>query len=160
MRKRSGIAAAAVIVPAAAVAAVVLGIRSKYPPVVNAVRRFARDTGNPQVMKRAGTPGGPASIIRHTGRSSGRSFETPVTPFQSDDGFLIALPYGPGTDWVKNILAAGSATLVHEGATYPVDRPEIVPSSEAVQVFGARERFLSLFGVTEVLRLHHAAPAA
>lgn len=64
--------AGVVIVPVAAVTAVMLGIRTKYPPVVNAVRRMNRDQGNPRVLKTAGREGSPASIIRHTGRTSGR----------------------------------------------------------------------------------------
>ena len=39
---------------------------------------------------------------------------------------MIALPYGPGANWVRNVLASGSATIVHEGQTLDVDRPEIV----------------------------------
>jgi len=137
------------------VAGLVLGIRTRYRPVVDLVRRLARDSGNPRVLKTAGTPGGPASIIEHTGRTSGRSFQTPVTPIQTEDGFVIALPYGPGTDWVKNILASGSATLVHEGQTYALDKPEVIPIAAAADDFGPRERrFLRVFGVQECLRLH------
>jgi len=70
---------------------------------------------------------------------------------------VIALPYGAGTDWVKNVLAAGSATLVHEGQTYAVDKPEVVPITALVADFGARERrFLRLFGVQECLHLRRA----
>ena len=52
-----------------------------------------------------------------------------------DDGFVIALPYGPNTDWLKNVLASGSATIVDEGNTYDVDRPEVVPMAEADRYF-------------------------
>ena len=46
---------------------------------------------------------------------SGRQYETPVGPFAVGDDFVIGLPYGPGADWVRNVLANGSATLVHQG---------------------------------------------
>jgi len=154
---RARIVAVVAAAPVAAVAGLILGIRTKYPPVVGLVRRLARDSGNPRVLKTAGTAGGPASIIEHTGRTSGRAFRTPVTPMQTANGFVIALPYGAGTDWVKNVLAAGSATLVHEGETYALDQPEVVPITAAAADFGPRERrFLRLFGVQECLRLYRA----
>lgn len=158
MSMRARVAAIVAVAPIAVAAGLILGIRTKYPPVVGLVRRFARDSGNPRVLKTAGTVGGPASVIEHTGRTSGRAFRTPVTPAQTADGFVIALPYGAGTDWVKNVLAAGSATLVHEGQTYALDKPEVVPIAVAAAGFGPRERgFLRLFGVQECLRLSRTA---
>lgn len=160
MNKPARIAAVVVFAPVAAVTALVIGIRTKYPPVVDLVRRLARDKGNPRVLETAGAPGGHASVIEHTGRVSGKSFRTPVTPMATTDGFVIALPYGPDTDWVKNVLAAGSATLVHQGETYDLERPEVVPLEEAALAFGTRERrMLRLFGVQECLRLHRVEPA-
>jgi deazaflavin-dependent oxidoreductase (nitroreductase family) len=157
MSMRAKVVTIVAVTPVAAAAGLVLGIRTKYPPVVDLVRRLARDSGNPRVLKTAGTAGGPASIIEHTGRASGRAFQTPVTPTQTADGFVIALPYGPGTDWVKNILASGSATLVHEGQTYALEKPEVIPITAAAADFGPRERrFLRLFGVQECLRLYRA----
>jgi hypothetical protein len=72
-----------------------------------------------------------------------------------DDGFLIALPYGKRTDWVKNVVAQGSATLVTGGRTYQVDRPEVIPMAEAIRFFQPREQRLQrLFRVESALRLH------
>jgi deazaflavin-dependent oxidoreductase (nitroreductase family) len=138
----------------AVLAVFVVGLRTKYPPVVDRVRRFARDVGNPQMVKAAGRPGATASIIRHTGRTSGTAYETPVTAVATAEGFVIALPYGPNTDWLKNVLAQGSAVLVHEGSIHRVDRPQVVSSAAAASDFSARERLgLRLFGVDECLRL-------
>jgi deazaflavin-dependent oxidoreductase (nitroreductase family) len=157
-RVRAGIAAAGLVVTAV-MATFVVGLRRKYPPVVNTIRRFARDVGNPRLLKYAGKPGANASIMRHVGRTSGRQYETPVTAVPTADGFVIALPYGPNTDWLKNVLAAGSATLVHDGQDHPVDRPEVVPSAQAAGDFSPRERrTLRWFGVEECLRLHRGDP--
>lgn len=82
-----------------------VGMRTKSPPVLHAVRRFNRAFTNPRAMKKAGTPGAYASVIRHVGRTTGRPYETPVEAFATDDGFLIALPYGSDADWLKNVLA-------------------------------------------------------
>lgn len=134
-----------------------VGVRLKYPPVINAVRRFARDVGNPRVLQSAGTPGAEAGIIHHVGRTSGKAYQTPISALPTEEGFVIALPYGQATDWLKNVRAAGSAVLVHEGQTYQVDRPEVVPRSDAARFFSAREqRTLRLFGVDECLLLRRA----
>ena len=106
-----------------------VGMRTKSPAVLRAVRRFNRAFTNPHAMKKAGTPGVRASIVRHVGRTSGRPYETPVETFATDDGFLVALPYGPDTDWLKNVLASGSATIVDDGNTYRVDQPQLVPTA-------------------------------
>lgn len=129
------------------------GMRMKCPPVLMAVRRFNRAVGNPRAMKTAGAPGAYASVIRHVGRTSGREYETPVGAYATEDGFFIALPYGQSADWVKNVLASGSAVIVDEGDTHRVAEPEIVPTADVVQHLPAGEqRTLRLFGVDETLR--------
>ena len=40
----------------------------------------------------------------------------------TDDGFVIGLPNGTTTDWVKNLLADGTATIVNVGGD-PRGRP-------------------------------------
>ena len=55
-----------------------VGMRTKLPLVQHAVRRFNRTFTNPRAMKKAGTPGAYASIVRHVGRTTGRPYETPV----------------------------------------------------------------------------------
>jgi deazaflavin-dependent oxidoreductase (nitroreductase family) len=159
MGRRVGVVIGAVAAGAGAAAAVVvIGVRRKSPRVVGAVRRFARDVGNPRVLATAGRAGANASVLQHVGRRSGASYQTPVTAMRTADGFVIALPYGPNTDWLKNVTAAGSATLVHDGQTHRVDRPEVVPVAEASPDFpaGAR-RALRWLGVEECLRLHHTS---
>src|SRR5215471_11619743 len=92
----------------------VTGLRAKSPRIRGAVRKVARATQR-FTIKSAGLPGAYASIVRHTGRASGRSYETPVRAARTDDGLVITLPYGANTDWLKNILKRGSATIVDEG---------------------------------------------
>ncbi len=104
-----------------------LGIRSKSATVRHAARRFHHAVGNPLQMRSAGTPGTYASVIRHQGRTTGRTYETPVWAVPTEDGFVIAIVYGSRTDWLKNVSASGTATIVHDGDTYAVDQPEIVP---------------------------------
>ena len=48
------------------------------------------------------------SVIRHTGRTSGTAYETPVTAYRKGNVLAIGLIHGK-TNWVKNVLAAGEA---------------------------------------------------
>ena len=133
------------------------GMRSKSPRVLNAVRRFNRSVSNPRQMTTAGSPGAYASVIRHVGRTSGREFETPIGAVATEDGFVVALPYGTNADWLKNLLASESATIVDEGNTYRVDQPTVVPMAEALDDFPPNERrMLKVFGVNECLRVRRS----
>lgn len=105
----------------------VVGMRRRSPTVRRLVRGFARTVVNPRMLRTAGTPGAPASVIHHVGRRTGRPYRTPVQAAPTVEGFVIALPYGTSSNWVRNVLAAGSATLVHEGVTHRVHHPEVVP---------------------------------
>ena len=105
----------------------------------NALRLFTRAM-RPLALRSVGKEGSSTSVVRHVGRRSGRTYETPVIAVQHDDSFLIALPYGKRTDWLKNVLDKGSATIVTNGRTYEVDRPEVIPMTEATAYFRPREQ--------------------
>lgn len=136
-----------------------LGMRAKTPWVLDRVRHFARAIGNPYQMRTAGTPGAMASVIEHRGRVSGKAYRTPVEAVPTEDGFVIATVYGARTDWLKNVLASGSATLVNEGHTYRVDRPQIISSEEAAAYFPAKDqRSLRRFRVDRCLRVRRVEP--
>lgn len=147
--------AGAVVVLLAAIGTVfVVGMRTKAPFVIDTVRRLNRDVTNPRMMRSAGSPGAYAGVIHHTGRTTGRAYETPVGPFPNRDGFVIALPYGPSTDWVRNVLSSGSATLVHQGETFQIDQPEVVPTATVIGDLPASDRrTLRLFDVGQCLQV-------
>ena len=138
----------------------VAGMRAKSPPILNAVRRSGRATKR-IVLKSSGTPGGIASVIQHLGRTTGPAIRNAGTgPFLTDDGFVIALPYGPNTDWLKNVVANGSATIVHEGSTYQVDQPELVPMSTAAPRFSPKDQRTHRWFHVEHALLVRRAPAS
>jgi len=131
----------------------VVGMRRKWPPVLNAVRRLSR-AFKPVVLKTAGSVGASASVVRHVGRKSGRVYDTPVVAVPTSDGFAIALPYGRNTDWLKNVLARGSATLINEGSEYTVNEPSVVPIADVDAFFAAKEQRLHRqFAVPTALRV-------
>jgi deazaflavin-dependent oxidoreductase (nitroreductase family) len=135
-----------------------VGMRVKSPLVLDAIRRFNRDVTNPHAMETAGTPGAYASVIRHVGRATGQPHETPVRATATDEGFLIALPYGTRADWLKNLRASGSATIVDQGSAYEVDQPEIIPMADVSSRFPSLDqRTLSRFGVDQCLRVRRVA---
>ena len=132
----------------------VVTIRTAYDPALSAIRRLNRRVTNPRVMKTAGRPGASASVIRHKGRISGKPYETPVGVIETGDDLLITLPYGTTADWLKNVTAEGSAEMVHEGRTFRVEHPEVVPAALVASQQTRQERFSQrLYGIDSVLRL-------
>jgi hypothetical protein len=110
-------------------------------------------------MRSAGTPGAYASVIRHRGRVSGRQYETPVGAVAAGDGFAIGLVYGSRARWCQNVLASGSATIVHDGQAYAVDHPEIVPMQTVATHFTAGDqRGFRRFAVDQALRVRRVEP--
>ena len=145
----------ALLVGLVAFAGVLLGgMRAHWPPATEALRRLTMVLNKGQ--RDAGQPGR-YGLLRHVGRRSGTAYETPLGIERTADGFVIAIVYGERTQWVKNVLAAGSAEIVLEGETYPVERPRVVPIAEAnAYISKSDQRTSSLFGVTQALRLYHA----
>ena len=140
--------------------AFVMGWRVKSGLVLGPIVWLSRKVMNPRQMRTAGTPGAYASIIRHRGRTSGTVYETPIGVVADGDGVLVALPYGSRAQWLRNVLAAGSATLVHEGTTVRVDRPELIPLATVADRFSAADQGLFRWlRVEHGLRLRRADPA-
>ena len=118
----------------------VAGMRWKWAPVTTTVRRMNKRFMNPRQLRTAGGPGAYAGIVRHVGRTSSRPYETPIGIEETPDGFAVALVYGTGADWLKNVLAAGAAEFVHEGVVHRVGRPRVVGGAEAIEFFGDADR--------------------
>jgi deazaflavin-dependent oxidoreductase (nitroreductase family) len=147
---------AVVLLPAALAIAFVMGWRKKSGLVLGPIVWMSKKVMNPMQMRSAGTPGAYASIVRHRGRVSGAEYETPVGVVANGDAFLVALPYGSRTQWLRNVLAAGSATLVHEGNTYQVDRPELIAMATVADRFSASDRgMFRWLRVEDCLRLRN-----
>lgn len=69
------------------------------------------------------------AIVVHRGRVSGRVRRTPVNAFRYRGGWVLALTYGPDSQWVRNLLAAGGGGLVAGGRLRAVTRPRLVRDS-------------------------------
>ena len=114
----------------------------KNPRVRDFVRNFNKHVINPAEMALAGHRFWYAAVIEHAGRKSGKRYRTPVVALRVGDGILVGLPYGSGVDWLRNVLAAGSATITDKGRTYHVVRPEVIDAATAEPQLSARWRWI------------------
>ncbi|MEV4143168.1 nitroreductase family deazaflavin-dependent oxidoreductase [Amycolatopsis sp. NPDC049691] len=92
-------------------------------------------------------------LLVHKGRKSGKEYRTPLNVFRSDDGFVVALTYGPDTDWVKNVLAAESCTLITQRKNYRVHSPELVHDESRKAMPVPIRQILGLLNVHDFLLL-------
>ena len=101
---------------------------------------FLRGLGrtlNPVALRAARAGRGPFSLVRHVGRRTGRTFETPLMLAPVDGGFVAELTYGTGVQWYRNIVAAGGCVVVHRGVEHRVDRVEPCSVEDGMRAFGA-----------------------
>ena len=67
------------------------------------------------------------SVIKHTGRTSGTAYETPVTSYRKGKKLAILLAHGK-TNWVKNVLAAGEADIHVFRKDLHLVNPRVLPA--------------------------------
>jgi deazaflavin-dependent oxidoreductase (nitroreductase family) len=138
-------------------AALVLSMRRKWGPGLRFVRRLGRDRFNRAAMRTAGHPGASAQVIRHRGRRTGRTYRTPIGLRETSDGWWAMLPYGTTPDWLRNVLAAGEATVEVDGGVHAAADPRVVSRADVDHLLGSGERFVArLFGVDDFLLLRRA----
>lgn len=91
------------------------------------------------------------ALVVHRGRRSGRTYRTPVNVFGTDDGFIMALTYGPDTDWVKNVQAAGGCELRTRGRVVRVAEPRVYRDKTRRGIRPVERQVLRLIGVADFL---------
>ena len=84
---------------------------------------------NPRQIRKGDYP-----IVSHVGRTSGRSYETPLDAYPTRTGYVLVARYGPESDWVRNIMAADTATLRIDGEEHALDTPRLVSQEDALDV--------------------------
>lgn len=67
------------------------------------------------------------AVITHRGRTSGKEYETIVTAYRKGDVLAIGLMHGK-TNWVKNVLAAGEATIHVGRKDLHLVNPRVLPA--------------------------------
>jgi deazaflavin-dependent oxidoreductase (nitroreductase family) len=113
------------------------------PRLSGPIRRVARPLG-PLALPLAGTRWLPLySVLRHTGRTSGKAYATPVVGLRTADGFLIPLPFGDATQWARNLFASGEGRLRHAARDYRIGEPRIIDRDAAAPDLPAVVRLLA-----------------
>jgi deazaflavin-dependent oxidoreductase (nitroreductase family) len=92
-------------------------------------------------------------VVIHRGRRSGRLYQTPVNVFAAKDRYVFALTYGPDTDWVKNVLAAGGCELRTRGHTTRLASPRLYHDESRRGIRPVERQVLRLLGVADFLSL-------
>ncbi len=92
-------------------------------------------------------------VVIHRGRRSGRLYQTPVSVFATEDGYLFALTYGPDTDWVKNVLAAGDCELRMHGRAVKLSSPCLYHDESRRDIRTLERQVLRIIGVADFLSL-------
>ena len=85
---------------------------------------------------------GPFSLIRHVGRKSGRTYETPVILARVPEGFIAELTYGDNVNWYRNVVAAGGCVVVHHRVEYQVTDIEPCDAERGRAAFPAPFRLI------------------
>ena len=83
------------------------------------------------------------AVLHHVGRRSGCAYSIPVVALPVAGGFVIPLPFGDATQWLKNIREADQAGLRRAGHDYVIDRPELVDLDVVADELPAPIRFAS-----------------
>jgi hypothetical protein len=93
-------------------------------------------------------------VLVTRGRRSGRELAIPVVMRRASDGFVVPLPFGGGTQWVKNVVAAGGCEVKWAGVQYALVRPEVVGFEEVADAFSPFQRWaLPRIGANRFIRL-------
>jgi deazaflavin-dependent oxidoreductase (nitroreductase family) len=124
------------------------------PRTRKAVRAAARFV-NPVVLFVAGRRWMPVvGVLRHRGRRSFRTYETPLGMRPMGDAFVMPLTFSEHAGWYRNVIAAGWCEVRYMGSTHTVFCPEVIDFTAASAAFPRYERLqFRLIGIDEFLHL-------
>jgi len=97
---------------------------------------------------------GARPVLIHTGRTSGKTYRTPLDAHRLPDGYLFIPLYGPRTDWVKNVLAAQAAQLSIDGHEIELQSPRLVKKKDIwPMVLTTTNSYPGISSESELLRM-------
>jgi deazaflavin-dependent oxidoreductase (nitroreductase family) len=110
--------------------------------------------GGPSTRFMAGRRAFPLyGVLHHIGRRTGREYASPVVVRGGDDAVFVPLPFGDGTDWYRNALAAGGLRVTWKGQGRWLANPVIVEREAAAAGFNRIMRALMRFArIRQVVR--------
>lgn len=126
----------------------------------NRMRYVAKNVINRLTIRNAGSAKSRFAILRHVGRRSGKSFETPIMVALLGEDFVLALTYGPKVDWYRNLQANGKGTLIWHGKAYTIEQLEPLDRSIGLPAHHLHEQvILRILNVQHFVRVKVSAPA-
>jgi deazaflavin-dependent oxidoreductase (nitroreductase family) len=118
------------------------------------LRTFVKHFVNPLLRNFAHASRGPFALLRHVGRRSGKTYEIPIMVWRVEDGFVIALTYGPQVDWLRNLQAVDQGSLLWHKHEYVLQKPEFIDAKTALQALPPFiKQILRLRGAHEFVKL-------
>lgn len=113
---------------------------------------------NKRTFNRRELTKGKRPVLTHTGRASGAVYHTPLDAHAVPGGYMFILVYGAQSDWVQNVLASGSASLLVDGKNIPLAAPRLLSGESAWDELPAgTKRPPGFLNVSELLRMDVAA---
>lgn len=104
---------------------------------------------NPRELRRAVRP-----VLTHVGRTSGTIYRTPLDAHTVDGGYVFILVYGSGSDWVRNVMAAGHARLAIGGEEVEPTAPRVLDEERAWRALpGSARHPPRVLRISEYLRM-------
>ena len=118
-------------------------------PLPPLLARINKRVFNPRELKQGIRP-----VLTHVGRSSGKTYYTPLDAHPVSDGFIFIVNYGSKSDWVQNVLAAGTAVLTLDGSAIELVSPVLLSEDAARQLLPeATKRPPDFLKITEYLHM-------
>src|ERR687885_790216 len=118
------------------------------------IRYFNKYIFNRLMLRFAGSSRSRFAVVRHVGRRSGRSYETPIIVAPLGADVVVALTYGPHVDWYRNLQAAGHGMLRWQGKSYAIRALEPISRAVGLWQFSALHRkILRLLGIEHFVRM-------
>jgi deazaflavin-dependent oxidoreductase (nitroreductase family) len=125
-------------------------------PMPRLVAHINKRVFNRWTMGRNASP-----VLIHRGRNSGRMFRTPLDATPVEGGYVFFVIYGRRSDWVRNVLAAGTAQLAIDGETIGLTNPRMIQKADARPLLPAgTSEPPDFLKVSEYLRMDVAASGA
>jgi deazaflavin-dependent oxidoreductase (nitroreductase family) len=101
----------------------------------------------------------PLAMLHHTGRSTGKGYDSPVQAYRTDGGFVVGYAYSDNPSWAKNLLAVGHGQMTRAGKQYTVTNPRHLGTEGLDLLPGPVAAMMRGLGVGDFLRFD-AEPAA
>ena len=118
-------------------------------PVPMWVAQVNKRVFNPRELRKGVRP-----VLTHMGRSSGTTYRTPLDAHPVEGGYIFIVMYGSASDWVQNVLAAGSAMLKVDSDELELVAPRLVSKEDAWQLLPpATKAPANFLRVTEYLQM-------